>query len=121
MSNFCHSWIGIIYQLLHSKISTLLISTISYPQCRGGTDRGLHQPLHRAGEDAVRGGGGRLPDGEDPEDPEAGHGADQGPVSVLLPGGPGVPLLLRPLHGQLTVSRPRARGLKKFCHPPHLW
>ena len=120
MSNFCHSWIGIIYQLLHTNITTL-ISNISHFQRRGGTDRGLHQPLHRAGEDAVRGGGGRLPDGEDTPDAETRHGADGGPVPVLLPSSPGVPLLLRSLHGQLTVSRPRARGLKKFCHPPHLW
>ena len=47
-------------------------------QCRGGPDRGLHHPEHCAGEDAVRGRGGHLPDGEDAADAEARHGADGG-------------------------------------------
>ena len=42
--------------------------------CRA--DRRVHLAEHRAGADAVRGGGGCLPDCEDPENTETRHGAD---------------------------------------------
>lgn len=48
------------------------------PQCRGGQDRSVHHPQHRAGEDEVRGSGRSLPDGEDSAHPETGDGADRG-------------------------------------------
>lgn len=38
----------------------------------------VHHAQHRAGEDALRGGGGHVPDGEDLADAAAGHGADRG-------------------------------------------
>lgn len=38
----------------------------------------VHHTEHRAGEDALRGGGGHVPDGEDFADAAAGHGADRG-------------------------------------------
>ena len=53
-------------------------------QCWCWQDRGVHLLEHRVGEDAVRGGGRRLPDCEDLEDPKTCHGANGGPVSVLL-------------------------------------
>lgn len=44
----------------------------------GRAHRRLHHAQHRAGEDALRGGGGHVSDGEDLEDAAAGHGADRG-------------------------------------------
>ena len=53
-------------------------------QRRCGPDGRVHHAVDRVGADAVRGGGGRLPDCEDLEDPKTCHGANGGPVSVLL-------------------------------------
>ena len=39
-------------------------------------DRRVHLAEHRAGADAVRGGGGCLPDCEDPQNTATRHGAD---------------------------------------------
>ena len=50
-------------------------------QCGGGEDGRLHLPLHRAGEDAVRGSGRRLPDRSNPPNTETSHGADRGQPS----------------------------------------
>ena len=44
-----------------------------------------------------------------------------GSISVLLSCCFRVPFVVWPLHGQLTISRPGTRSLKKLCHPPHLW
>jgi len=47
-------------------------------QCWSGADRRVHHPQHRAGADAVRGGGRHVPDREDATDTAASHGADRG-------------------------------------------
>ena len=49
----------------------------------GWAHRRVHHTQHRAGEDALRGGGGHVPDGEDLEDAAASHGADRGECSLL--------------------------------------
>lgn len=38
----------------------------------------VHHAQYSPGEDALRGGGGHLPDGQDAEDTAASHGADRG-------------------------------------------
>lgn len=54
------------------------VPVLVFYQCRGGQDRSLHHPQHRAGEDEVRRRGRPLPDGEDASHPAACHGADRG-------------------------------------------
>ena len=49
-------------------------------QCGRGEDGGLHHPEHCAGEDALRGRGGHLPDSQDAADPETSHGTDRGEI-----------------------------------------
>lgn len=49
----------------------------------GRAHRCVHHAQHRAGEDALRGGGGHVSDGEDLADAAASHGADRGECPVL--------------------------------------
>ena len=57
------------------KIISQKITHIFFQRWRRA-DRRVHLAEHRAGADAVRGGGGCLPDREDPENTETRHGAD---------------------------------------------
>lgn len=86
-------------------------------QCRSRPHRRLHHPLHRPGADAVRGRRRRLPERTRAPDAASGHGPDRGPVPVLLPRCPRVPVVVRPVISGLTDVRPGIRCLKSSRHP----
>jgi len=62
-----------------------LIDCCNLFQCRGGEDGSVHQPLHRAGADAVRGRGGPLPDCPHTQDTAHIHGPDRGRAHIHAP------------------------------------
>lgn len=68
--------LGVLQSL--SELAGFIMTPLPPVQCWGWAHRRVHHTQHCAGEDALRGRGGHVPDGEDLADAAASHGADRG-------------------------------------------